>query len=222
MPSAMRDRVDAALEAAAGLEVHDLAGDVDARDVEVVLALTVREAALVQLAGLGVDEVGGERAGIAAEERVRQRHVAPEEADVVQAHEQHGERVDEAGRGVGPQHLREQRAVGERELEVRGDERRPAAARPSASVRFGDHGDALDARDVEALQVAEHVVLAAGHLLGRLLDRDDATGEVREAHEVARDALGQEDDVLARPLGERRRPRQVSSAGSTELAGDAE
>jgi hypothetical protein len=36
----------------------------------------------VQLAGLGVDEVGGEGPGIPSEQRVRQRHVAPEEADV--------------------------------------------------------------------------------------------------------------------------------------------
>ena len=93
------------------------------RDLEVVLALPVRQAAVVELAGLGIHQVGGEGAGIAAEQGVRQRHVAPEEADDVQPREQHGERVDEAGRGVGAQRLRVQRAVGERELEVAGDER---------------------------------------------------------------------------------------------------
>ena len=50
-------------------------------------SLTVREAR-VQLAGLGVDEVGRERAGVAAEERVRERAVAPEEAAEVEADEQ--------------------------------------------------------------------------------------------------------------------------------------
>ena len=130
-----RDRVDAALEASAGFEVHDLARDVRARDVEVVRALTGGEPALVQLAGLGIHEVRGEGAGVAAEERVRQRHVAPEEADVVQAHEQHRERVDEAIRRVGAQHLGEQRAVGQRELQVRGDQGRREAASPAASVR---------------------------------------------------------------------------------------
>ena len=44
---------------------------------------------VVELAGLGVDQVRGEGAGVAAEERVRQRDVAPEEADDVQPHEQH-------------------------------------------------------------------------------------------------------------------------------------
>ena len=151
MPSAIAIGVDPALEAAAGLEVHDLAGDVRARDVEVVRALTGGEAALVQLAGLGVDEVRGEGAGVAAEEGVRQRHVAPEEADVVQAHEQHRERVDQAVGGVGPQHLREQRAVGERELQVRGDERR--GERLARGIRPpGDHRDALDARGIEAVR----------------------------------------------------------------------
>ena len=122
-------------------EVHQLAGDVDAGDLEVVLALAVGEAAVVELAGLGVDEVGGEGAGVAAEEGVRERHVAPEEADDVQAHEQHGERVDEPGRGVGPQALREQRAVGQRELQVAGDEH--DVERLAVGVgAVGDDGDA--------------------------------------------------------------------------------
>ena len=111
-----RDRVHSALQAAARFEVHDLAGDVRARHIEVVLALTAREPALVQLAGLGIHEVGRECARVTPEERVGQRHVAPEEADVVQAHEQHRQRIDEAGGGVGAQHLGEQRAVGEGEL----------------------------------------------------------------------------------------------------------
>ena len=215
-----RERVDAALEPAARLEVHDLAGDVGAGDVEVVLALTAGEAALVQLAGLGVDEVGGERAGVAPEQRVRQRDVAPEEPDVVQPHEQHREGVDEARGGVGTQHLREQRAVGERELEVGGDE--GGGERLALGIRAsGDDGDALDARRVQAREVAEHVVLAAGHLLGRLLDRDDAAREVREAHQVAREALGQEDDVARRPLGERRRPGKGQQRRIDPARGDA-
>ena len=172
----------------------------------------------MQLAGLGVDEIGGERAGIPPEERVRQRHVAPEEPDVVQADEQHGERVDEAVGGVGPQHLREQRAVGERELQVRGDE--GGRQRLARGIRPpGDDGDAVDAGGVEPVEVAEHVVLAAGHLLGRLLDGDDAPGEVREPHEVAREALGEEDDGAARPLARASSTRGASAGpGSTELA----
>ncbi len=73
------ERVGVLLEEAAGREVHQLAGDVDPGDVEVVLALAVGQPG-VQLAGLGVDEVGREGAGVAAEQGVGQRHVAPPEA----------------------------------------------------------------------------------------------------------------------------------------------
>ena len=111
----------AGLEEAAGLEVHQLAGDVDAGDLEVVLALPVGQR-LVQLAGLGVDEVCRERAGVAAEQGVGQGHVAPPEADEVQPDQQHGEGVDQPGRGVRAQRLAEQRAVGQGELQVPGDQ----------------------------------------------------------------------------------------------------
>ena len=68
-------------------EVVQLAGEVLLGDVEVVLPLAVGQP-LVQLARLGVDEVRGERAGVAPEERVRERAVAPEEAGEVQPDEQ--------------------------------------------------------------------------------------------------------------------------------------
>ena len=166
------------------------------------------EPALEELAGLGVDEVGGERAGVAPEQRVRERHVAPEEPDDVQSHEQHRECVDEAGRGVGPQRLREQRPVGQREAQVPRDEHGlQRVALVVGAVR--DHGDGIDAGDVEALQRAQHLVLALGHLGRRLLDGDDVRSEVREAHEVARDALRQRGDRLARPGLEREVPREV-------------
>ena len=123
MPSLTSIGSSLLVEAAAGGEVEQFAGDVDPGDLEVVLALPVREA-VVELAGLGIDEVRGERAGIPAEQGVGERDVAPEEADDVQAHEQRGEGVDEPGRGVRSQGLRVQRPVGERELEVPGDQHR--------------------------------------------------------------------------------------------------
>ena len=86
-------------EEPAGLEVHELADDVRAGQVDVVPALAVGELG-VQLAGLGVDQVGGELARVAAEQRVRQGDVAPVEAQEMQAHEEKRERVDEARRGV--------------------------------------------------------------------------------------------------------------------------
>ena len=39
--------------------------------------------------------------------------------------------------------------------------------------------------DVEAAEGAQHVVLAAGHLAGRLFDGDHAARQIREADEVA-------------------------------------
>ncbi len=78
----------------------------------------------MQLARLGVDEIGGERAGVAPEERVRERAVAPEEAAQVQAGEQLDERVQQLRAQVGNAARGEQRAVRERELEVARDQHR--------------------------------------------------------------------------------------------------
>ena len=58
-------------EEPAGLEVHELADDVRAGQVDVVLALAVGELG-VQLAGLGVDQVGGELTRVTTEQCVRQ------------------------------------------------------------------------------------------------------------------------------------------------------
>jgi hypothetical protein len=215
------ERVEPLLDPAAGLEVHELAGDVHPRDLEVVLALPVGQSAVEQLAGLRVHQVGGERARVPAEERVGERDVAPEEADHVQPHEQHREGVDEARRGVGPQLLREERPVGERELEVPRDEHRLERV----AVLVGavhDHRDGLHARDLEPLQRPQHVVLAAGHLVGRLLDGDDVAGEVREAHEVPGDALREGRDRRGGPLVERQLPRQVEERGIDRRRGDVQ
>ena len=55
---------------------------------------------LVQLAGLGVDEVRRELAGAAPEQHVGQRHVAPEEPGQVQPDEQHDQRVEDLRQAV--------------------------------------------------------------------------------------------------------------------------
>ncbi|MPN42574.1 hypothetical protein SDC9_190131 [bioreactor metagenome] len=64
-------RVEGGVQHAAGLEVEELAEQVDPGDLEVVLALPVRQP-FVELAGLGVHQVGGEVGRVAAEQRVRQ------------------------------------------------------------------------------------------------------------------------------------------------------
>ena len=80
------DRVDVFGEEPARLEVHELTDDVRAGQVDVVLALAGGELG-VQFAGFGVDQVGGELARVAAEQRVRQGDVAPVEAQEVEANE---------------------------------------------------------------------------------------------------------------------------------------
>ena len=135
---------------------------------QVVLALPVGQL-VVQLAGLGVHQVGGERAGVAAEQRVGQRDVAPEEADQVQPGQQHDHRVDQPVDGVLPDAAAEQRAVRQRELQVPGDQDR--VERLAVGVEpVGDHADRLDRRGVEPGQVAQQPVLVQGEVLEHLLD----------------------------------------------------
>ena len=146
-----------------GLEVEQLAGDVGAGEVEVVVALPVGER-VVQLAGLGVNEVCRERAGVAAEQGVGQGHVAPPEAREVEPHQQHRQGVDQPLCGVRAQALGEQRAVGQRELQVPGDQR--GVERPTRCVDAAeDDSDRLHAGHIEALELAQQAVLAAGESL---------------------------------------------------------
>ena len=65
------DGVHRGMEQPACLEVEQLPGDVRTGEIEVVVALPGRER-LMQLTGLGIDEVGSERSGVAAEQGVRQ------------------------------------------------------------------------------------------------------------------------------------------------------
>jgi len=137
----------------------------------------------VQLAGLGVDEVGGEGPGVAPEERVRQGDVAPVEAQQVQPHEQDGEGVDEAGGGLGAHVLAEQGPVGQGVGQVLGDEHGvEGLAGQVGAVR--DDGGGRHARGPQAHEAAQQLVLAVGDGFADLLDGDDAPGEVDEAHDV--------------------------------------
>ena len=133
-------RVELALASQLGLDVGELAREVLLGDLQVVPALAVRERR-VQLAGLGVDEVGGERARVAPEEGVRERAVAPEEAAEMQAHEQLGARVEEPPAQVGDAAAREEGAERERVVEVARDQ---DASRSGAA--FGDDADRVDDR----------------------------------------------------------------------------
>ncbi len=201
------DGVGDLLEVAAGLEVHQLAGDVDPGDLQVVLPLA-RAQRRAQLAGLGVDEVGGERAGVAAEQGVGQGHVTPPEAGEVQPDEEHGQGVDEALGGVRPQRLAVERAVGQRVLQVPGQqagvERLPVRRLPPAH-----HPERLDARQVHPLEVAQHGVLAAGEVDLDLLDRQHPVRDADEPHGMPRDAARERGQPVGGPVLQRDGPGQV-------------
>src|SRR5439155_4575619 len=176
-------------------------------DRQVVPALAVREVG-VQLARLRVDDVRGERAGVSAEERVRQRAVAPEEASEVQPHHELGERVEEPAAQVGQAATGEERPVREGELEVAGDQ---DGVEVGAAAR--DDADDLHRGDRLVLEVPQQPVLALGQPLGQLLERIEAAVVVDEAHDVARDAAGDLDDPVLLPLLERLGPREVEEVG---------
>ena len=98
------NRIDFLVKASTGSEVEELPGNIDARDLQVIFALAVRET-VIELTRFGIHEIGGKRSGVTAEERVGERDIAPEEADHVQSHQKHGERIDGAGRSLWPQRL---------------------------------------------------------------------------------------------------------------------
>ena len=199
-------RVEIRRQSDLGVDVEQLADDVRLRDVQVVCPLPVGELP-VQFARLRVDEVGGERAGVAAEERVRQRAVAPEEAADVEPSEQLRERVQEVRAQVGDRRAGEEGAVGERVLEVLRDQDRVEirAARRHDSDRFDD-------RQSLSLEAAEQRPLTARGPFRQLLERVEVAVVLDEPHDVAADAADQVDEARRVPLLERRVPGQVEEA----------
>ena len=140
--------VEAGGQADLGFDVEQFADDVRLGDLDVIEPLSFAELA-VQLARLGVDEVGRQRAGVAAEERVGERAVAPEEPAQVQAREQLGQPVQEVGSEVGDAVTREEGAVGERVVEVPRDQHRVHLVGP-----FRDQAHRLDDRQALAVEPA--------------------------------------------------------------------
>jgi hypothetical protein len=76
-----------------------------------------------------------------------------------------------------------------------------------------DDRDRVDRGCVQAREVAQHVVLVVGHRLADLLDGQNATRQVHEAHDVARDAAGERGEQGRRPLLQRNVPREVEERG---------
>jgi hypothetical protein len=144
----------------------------------------------------------GERAGVAAEERVRERAVAPEDAGEVQPDEELGEagadRLLRARQGLALEH----EPVRERELEIARDQHR----RQLAAV--GDDADHLDRRHLRLLERREQPVLAPRERLRQLLERVQPPVQLDEPDDVAADPAGRVDEAILRPRLERQRPRQ--------------
>ena len=169
-------------------------------------ALAVAESVvLVQLARLGVDQPRRERSGVAAEQRVGQRAVAPEEPGEVQAHQQLGERVEQRLPQARQRHPAEQGPVRQRVLEVLGDHRVVEALAVVAGPA-GGHADRLDHGHAALFEGAQQPVLARGQLAGQLLDGVDVAARRRRS---------------ARRGGGCRAPARRGSRTSTARAGGA-
>ena len=200
-------RPQLAVPAELGLDVGELAGDVLLGDHEVVGPLPVREAR-VQLARLGVDEVGRERARIAAEERVRERAVAPEEAAEVEADEQLRARVEQPPAQVGDAAAGEERSERQRVVEVTRDQ-----DRVEVGAAVGDDADRLDDGHLVGRERAQEPVLPPGQLDRQLLERVQLRPELAvvldEANDVAVDPAHDLDEPRVLPLLERLVPGQV-------------
>ena len=97
--------------------------------------------------------------------------------------------VDEPSGGVRPQGLAEQRPVGQRELQVPGEqagvERLAVGVHPP-----GDDPEGLHAWQPEPFKHPQHRVLPSADLGVDLLDRHDPVAEPNEAHDVPGDAPG--------------------------------
>ena len=178
-------------------------------DGDVVLPQPVAHV-LVQLAGLGVHEVGRERAGVATEQHVGQRDVAPVEAGEVQPDQQHDDRVDQRGHVLGVHPAAEEAAVGQGEPEVVGDQRRGQVL-AVATLAAGDDALRDDRRHPHALEVAQHPVLPERDVVAGLLDGVDAGRRAaRCAPRGARARVG---------AVRRRRPATPRGAGARAGAG---
>ncbi len=187
------------------LEIEQLAGHVLLGDLQVVRALA-RAQLRMQLARLGIDEVGRERAGVAPEERVRERAVAPEEAREVDAHEQLGERVEQAVAQIGHAGPAEQAAIGQREVEMPRDQHRLGLVPVGLGV-LRDDADGVDDGHDRVVERAQQAVFEPRDPRRQRLERVEALAVADEAHDVAVDAARDLDQAIALPVGQRTRAR---------------
>jgi hypothetical protein len=170
----------------------------------------------VQLARLRVDKMGGKRAGVATEERVRERAIAPEEAGEMESHEQLSERTADDG-FWGRQHPpAEDEAIRERELEHTRDDHRIEVA------SLDDEPDGVDSRHTTLAQIDEEPVLAFGDALRQLLQRVVRPVQVDEPNDVAADAARDLDNQVLGPFLEGQAPREAEERALVRAGDEAE
>ncbi len=185
-------------------------GEVLERDVEVVPALAVGQPGL-ELAGLDVHDIGGQRTCIASEERVVERAVAPEEAGQVQPDEEARQRVEEELLWLLEAAPAEHDPERQRVLEVARDQhRRQLLGVPPAPLAHD--GNRLDGGHARALEVAEQPVLALCDLVRQLLEGVVRAAELDKADDVTADAALEVDQVGGGPGLELLVPRQREEA----------
>ena len=149
----------------------------------------------MELSGLGVDEVRGERAGISPKERVRERAVAPEEPGEVEPDEQLRSGVEQLVAQVRDAAACEERAKRQRVVEVPRDEDRLQVVASSSR-----NPDDLDDGHLLLLEGPKQAVLAPGERLRNLLQRVQRAVVLDEAHDVPADATHDLDETLGRPV----------------------
>jgi hypothetical protein len=173
----------------------------------------------VQLSGLGVDQVCGQCAGIAAKQRVRQRAVAPVEAGEVNTHEQLGERVEQPAVQVGQAPSGEQRSVGQRERQVLRDQHR--RQRLTVGGPAVDHGaERIHDGDTPLGELVQQRVLTQHVTLVRLLEREDLLVHADEPHDVPGNAARNLHESPVGPVDQRRLERQVEQLGGRAQRGE--
>ena len=206
------ERIEARGQAHLGrLEVEQLAGDVLLGDLQVVRALPVaqlRDAARPSRRPRGRPRACPRRGGRACS-RASSR---PRRTRQVDPHEQLRERVQQAVAQIGHAGPAEQAAVGQREVEVPGDQHRLRLVPVLAGTARHD-ADRLDDRHDRVGQLAQQPVLVPRDARRQRLERVQRLAVADEAHDVAVDAARDLDEALALPLGQRLAPGQVEEVG---------
>ena len=167
----------------------------------------------MQLARLGVEEDGLKGAGVQAEQRVRQRAVAPEEAGQVEADEEFDQSIQQPVGRAEPVGVGVQRAVGRRILEE-ASAQHGVELDAVVGVPVDDDAQRFDRRDAELREPTKEAVLASGQRFVHLFQGVQAAQLANETDYVAGGAaIADLDQPLVLPFLERELPGQGEKAG---------